>query len=386
MSQQNISFTQRVINPYKNQILQALSKSRTAVVFDVETTGLPGKNGLTESTVEIIQFSAMLVDVSPSGKVTEIESFDMYIQPKNELTDEVSSLTGITQEDLQNAPVEEQAVDIVLRFMNKSKLWIGYNVIFDIARLKWMCIRTGHEKEWLAIDPHQANGCDFIDVLPMARNFVNDKAIEQYKKVNEISKRGKYKLEYILPLLRKDVSIQFHDSMEDVRATALVFETLLAVYKAYSIEFGQEKPNISMIRFTVNPHQIRNSRKICLYTPTASTDGALADKLPVFWDISKASWTCKSDAKSKKQFLNTDIEYVEKTVLEMAVQNGQYVLGDYEVPNMDSLAIQMEKGFMSSKQGKKIQDQAKELTKENKKEKARKEVFSVSLEDKGEIL
>lgn len=357
------------------QILDALTKHETAVVFDTETTGLPGKNGLSESTVEIIQFSAMLVNISSKEKITELESFDMYIRPRNELTDEISNLTGITQKDLQHAPTEDQAVDAIARFLNKAKLWIGYNLPFDIARLKWMFIRTGREKEWQRIDPNQPNGCDIIDVLPMARNFVNDKAIEKYKQSEDIHKRGKYKLEFVLPLLRQDVSLQFHDSMEDVRATALVFETLLSVYKGYSISFGQEQPEIKMIRFTVNPHQVRNSRKISLYAPVADSNGALAEKLPIFWDITKSAWTCKSDAKSKRQFLNMDIEYVEKCVLDMAIADGLYIPGDYETPNMDSLAIQMEKSFMNSAQGQNIQEQARALTKANNRETLRKEIY-----------
>ena len=370
-----ITYTQRVIAPHKEQILNILNKHTRAVVFDVETTGLPGKNGLTESTVEIIQLSAMLIDISSNGKTTELETFDTYIKPRNELTEEVSNLTGITQENLTFAPTEEQAVDKILQFVRKADLWIGYNIPFDIARLKWLCIRCGKFAEWQSIDPNQKEGVNVIDVLPMARNFINEKAIEAYKKKNGITKRGKYKLEFVLPLLRKDVSLQFHDSMEDVRATALVFEALLPVYKNYSITFGTEKPEISMVRFTVNPHQVRNSRKICVYTPSKSEDGALANKLPIFWDLSKSSWTCKADTKSKKQFLSIDIAYVEKTVLDIALTNGEYELGEFETPNMDSLAIQMEKRYMASKQGKWVQEQAKEITKKNSQDQSRKEVF-----------
>lgn len=368
-------YLHRIISKHRKEIFDILDRNKTAIVFDTETTGLPGKNGLTESTVEIIQFSAMLISISDEGKISELEKFNIYVRPKNELSEEVSELTGITQDILNTAPYEGEAVDIILRFMNKAKLWIGYNVPFDIARFKWMCMRTGRDDQWTKLNPNTKSGVDVIDVLPMVRNFVNDKAIESYKKKNGIKKRGTYKLEFVMPLLRNDIELQFHDSMEDVRATALVLEALLPVYKAYNVSFGQERPNISMVRFNVNPHQVRNSRKICLYTPSKEKDGSIGERYPVFWDISKAAWTCKSDAKSKKIFSQVDLEYLEETALNLAISALQYIPGEFETPNMDSLAIQLEKAYMNTWQGKQIQDKSKEINKARKKEEERASAF-----------
>jgi DNA polymerase III epsilon subunit family exonuclease len=101
-------------------------------VLDVETTGLsPKKNSLTEITA--IQFK--------NGE--EISKFSTLVKPAEEIPPEVETLTGITNEMVQQAPSLIQVMTELCSFSGPSPLVVGHNVGFDIRFLQEKLQQSG---------------------------------------------------------------------------------------------------------------------------------------------------------------------------------------------------------------------------------------------------
>ena len=98
---------------------------RTIVVFDCETTGLDRERD------QIIELGAVKIE---NGNI--IEKFSTFVKPTKRIPYEVSKLTGITNEMVENAP----PIELVIRdFYNFSKdcVLCGHNIIeFDIHFIK----------------------------------------------------------------------------------------------------------------------------------------------------------------------------------------------------------------------------------------------------------
>ncbi|MDT1957390.1 exonuclease domain-containing protein [Carnobacterium divergens] len=157
----------------------------TYISLDIETTGFT-KND------EIIQISACKFD---KGK--EIDFFDTFIKPKKaQLSTQIIYLTGITEENISNAPDIEDVSSSLISFIDNLPI-IGHNIAsFDLPFLS----RSG-------IDLKNNFG---VDTLTFSKNL--DLGIENYK----------------LETLKKGFNISSisHNALEDARATAIIFEKL----------------------------------------------------------------------------------------------------------------------------------------------------------------
>ena len=90
------------------------------IVLDLETTGLSNKFD------EIIEISALRVR---SFHVTDV--FSTLIKPTFEISDEITEITGITNEMLSNAPLFSE-IEFELREFIGDDYILGHNVNFDI--------------------------------------------------------------------------------------------------------------------------------------------------------------------------------------------------------------------------------------------------------------
>lgn len=94
------------------------------VVFDIETTGL------NRSADQIIQLSAVKYK---NDKV--VDQFDSFINPHRKLEQNIVFLTGITDNDLVNAPELDEVLNQFTEFIEDLPL-IGHNIIkFDLPFL-----------------------------------------------------------------------------------------------------------------------------------------------------------------------------------------------------------------------------------------------------------
>lgn len=90
------------------------------VVIDTETTGLDPRYN------EIIELSAIRVR---SGEICN--SFSTLVKPLNEIDEFITELTGITNEDVSDAPKIKDVLQDFLDFIGQDII-VGHNVHFDI--------------------------------------------------------------------------------------------------------------------------------------------------------------------------------------------------------------------------------------------------------------
>ncbi|NBC00987.1 MAG: hypothetical protein GVY15_09035 [Bacteroidetes bacterium] len=118
--------------PHIQHLLRHLELTRPLTVFDLETTGVD------TDTDEIIDIG--LMQVSPKGQV---RSFQSLVNPRGRVSEEITELTGISEEMLTDAPRFEALLDELQPFFENSDL-AGYNAQgFDLPMLKSAYARAG---------------------------------------------------------------------------------------------------------------------------------------------------------------------------------------------------------------------------------------------------
>ncbi|MBL0708568.1 MAG: 3'-5' exonuclease [Sulfurimonas sp.] len=95
------------------------------VVYDTETTGLNPK------VDEILSIGALKIR---GDKIITSEKFELFVQPKNLISEESIKIHQIRNIDLQNGSKPEEALDKFLHFVGSRPL-IGYYLEFDVAMI-----------------------------------------------------------------------------------------------------------------------------------------------------------------------------------------------------------------------------------------------------------
>ena len=254
-------------------LLKELEKGRPLIVFDLETTGLK------KLTDRILSFSA--VKVAYDGvSFRELNRINQFINPEMQISQEISSINGITNEMVADKPTEDEAAGIIRSFIGENSLIAGYNSKnFDEGFVDAMYQRVFGEN--FSYDLH-------IDVFPMAK---------------ELLESDKYKLSVVAEKYGLDMGLTFHQSMDDVIATTRVLQLALGVYKKRirEKELGIEQPK------QFEYFKIYNAR---LYAPSHKVERiyvATNPKTKTYYDGYKKEWCSDSDT--------INLEYVRKTVL-----------------------------------------------------------------------
>lgn len=173
-------------------------KGHEFVVFDLETTGL---NCIASSGTmdKIIEIGAVKIR---DGEI--VESFSTFINPERKLSDEVISLTGITDEMVANAPTYEQAMPDFYKFCFGHTL-IGHNLVgFDYKFVDYYWSRLGYFFDR-----------KLIDTLSLAHEFLY---LPNYKLNTIADKFG--------------ITFNHHRATDDALATAKVFIELIKLKKS----------------------------------------------------------------------------------------------------------------------------------------------------------
>lgn len=167
------------------------------VVVDLEMTGLNPK------TDRILEIGAVKLE---EGKIGG--TFHRMVNPRMTLTEEIISLTGITNEMVQQGCDCGQAAEEFLIFAEGLPL-AGHNLMYDYRFLKQAAANQGLELEK-----------EGIDTLKLARKL--------------LPMAEKKSLDYLCDFLHIARATK-HRALEDARATA---ELLLYLYK----EFADKEP------------------------------------------------------------------------------------------------------------------------------------------------
>jgi len=167
------------------------------VVFDVETTGLSSEKDT------IIEIGAVRIK---DGQI--LESFNSFVNPKRPIPQNITEITGITDEMVSDAPVLCDVIKSFCDFIADADL-VAHNAKFDTAFLKNAFVSSGIEYKFTC-----------IDTLELSRALVKD--IKNYK-LDTLCKYFKIKLE------------NHHRACDDALATGGVLLALFGLLNEKSI-------------------------------------------------------------------------------------------------------------------------------------------------------
>ena len=112
------------------------------IVFDTETTGLPlHPDAPLEKQPKIIELGAALLDAE--GKV--VDTFSQLLHPGEPVTDEITKITGITNEMLVGAPKFIDVLPRLREFFGRAFAVFAHNLPFDRTLLRLDLRRAGCE-------------------------------------------------------------------------------------------------------------------------------------------------------------------------------------------------------------------------------------------------
>lgn len=108
---------QAIKNNEKNLSLETLEY----VVFDLETTGL------SPIFDDIIEFGGVKIH---NNQI--VDRIQFFVKPQKKISEHITRLTNITNEDVQNAISEQAAMNKIVDFIGDSTL-VAHNALFDIS-------------------------------------------------------------------------------------------------------------------------------------------------------------------------------------------------------------------------------------------------------------
>ena len=192
----------------ENEIYRAVSKDKI-LCFDVETTGLSREED------EILQLSI----VDGTGKTV----FNEYIKPtRHESWDGAEAIHGISPSDVADKLTIEEYRDNLNAIFKDVQLLVGYNnIYFDNAFLKEAGIQI----------PEDAKMYDVM--LKFAPIYGEWNEMRQDYKWQKLAKCAEY--------YGFHGDGQFHDSLEDVRATLYCFNSMISEGQVKEKEVTAEK-------------------------------------------------------------------------------------------------------------------------------------------------
>lgn len=182
-------------------------KKSNYIVFDVETGGLePEKNPIT-------QYSAVILE---PYNLTEIDRYDTFIKPYNNLKIEEKALSGtmVKMSDIKSGISVEDFVNTVVEFWRQNcvnntasgrLIPVGHNVTFDIG-----FVSCALQYVNLKNDFWKYNFPNLVDTMMLGKMLWNKTGDEKFN-LGECCSRASI------------VLVDAHGSMNDVEATADLF-------------------------------------------------------------------------------------------------------------------------------------------------------------------
>ena len=226
------------IKQYQNVKMSSLFSIFDSVIFlDTETTGLDSKN---DKLIEIAAIKVILEE----GKLKIAKDFDYFIKLPDGmvLSEEITELTGITNEDLSKKGESSSYVakQFVSLFEGEKSLLVAYNAQFDLSFIYWLLVN-----ENLA---HLLKGIKMLDALTVYK----DRKSYPHKLANAVQA---YDL--------SDIVANTHRAIDD---TMSLFEVVKAMcYESddldkyinlfgYNPKYGVNGSKIQSVRYLPQPY------------------------------------------------------------------------------------------------------------------------------------
>lgn len=108
-------------------------------VFDTETTGLTlHPDADLHKTPRCIEFGGVIL----SGKTGEIiHECNWLIDPEEDITEEITKITGITTADVRGQPTFAELLPEIARYFRKAGAVVAHNLPFDKSIIEGECLR-----------------------------------------------------------------------------------------------------------------------------------------------------------------------------------------------------------------------------------------------------
>lgn len=127
------------------------------VAFDTETTGLNPFDG-----DRVVEFGAVALTVGPGGGVVEVEPVQFFINPEIPIPRAASRISGITDDDVADAPVFAEQAHRVVEVLTGAVV-VAHNLAFDYNFIRAELARCG--QHWPVTRAE-------VDTLPLAQRLL----------------------------------------------------------------------------------------------------------------------------------------------------------------------------------------------------------------------
>lgn len=192
------NFEIRVSGPSRNSTIERQPKKKydytrvrklvsDFVVLDFETTGLsPIENNIIQiGAIRYVNFEV-------------VEEYNTLVNPKESISSTITRITGITNDDVANAPTIEIVLPALLEFINKNVI-VAHNASFDMKFLLENIERLNLTSEKYRV----------IDTLSLARKYIDE--------------TPNHKLPTLKAFLNLD-DLESHDALADCKVTGKLYK------------------------------------------------------------------------------------------------------------------------------------------------------------------
>ena len=181
------------------------------VCFDIETTGLDRRREV------IIEIGAVVLK---NGEITD--TFNTFVAPERLLSPEIIRLTGITDEMLEGAPSQEEALRMFLDFAGDRPL-AAHNADFDMGFISAGCRKYG---------------------IPFPNASVDSLILAQ----NLLPQLGKYKLDIVAEYLHLP-AFNHHRASDDAATVAYMLPPFFKMLEEMGVHtLGEINPAMPQLR------------------------------------------------------------------------------------------------------------------------------------------
>jgi DNA polymerase-3 subunit epsilon len=163
-------------------------------VFDTETTDITGY---------IISYAFVIQDMDT---LSTKEIYEL-LNPEAKISEEAFSVHKISQEELKNKPTFKEKKDEILEIFNSLDMVVGHNVLYDFGVLKRELERISHFPTIIDIP--------IFDTMYYSADVV------------VLDKKKMPRLEEAIAFFFGKNSINYHNALEDVKATLKLFNKLI---------------------------------------------------------------------------------------------------------------------------------------------------------------
>ena len=107
-----------------------INATRFIAIFDTETTGLPKPTSAPlDKQPAIIEVGVLLCDYN--GVI--VEEFNSLVNPGCLISEEITKITGITNEDLVNKPSFAELLPALVAMFELADIAVAHNAAFDVG-------------------------------------------------------------------------------------------------------------------------------------------------------------------------------------------------------------------------------------------------------------